>query len=399
MKKILYLTFYFKPDLCAGSFRNSPLLEELARQAEKKNIAIDVFTTLPNRYSTFSQEAQEVEVQGNVKIQRIAIPQHQSGIKDQSFSFKTYYDEVKKRVKHEKYDMVFASSSRLFTAFLGYTIARSRKIPLYLDIRDIFVDTINEVLKNPVIKLGAIPFLKFIEKKTFGYATHINLISAGFKPYFAEYAHATYSYFSNGIDDVFIEENKNAKDLPLKRTKKKIVYAGNIGEGQGLHKVVPQAAKLLGPGHEFHIIGDGGAKKMLVEKIEEEGVDNVILRDPMNRSSLIEEYHQADYLFIHLNDYEAFKKVLPSKIFELAMFNKPLLAGVNGYAREFIQENLPDSVLFFPGNAQELVEKLKKLEESPRPTVDRSAFIDKFNRAAINERMASSILNLLHTKQ
>src|SRR5690606_12791852 len=135
------------------------------------------------------------------------------------------------------------------------------------------------------------------------------------------------------------------------------------------------------------------------EKIEEEGVDNVILRDPMNRSSLIEEYHQADYLFIHLNDYEAFKKVLPSKIYELAMFNKPLLAGVNGYAREFIQENLPDSVLFFPGNAQELVEKLKKLEESPRPTVDRSAFIDKFNRAAINERMASSILNLLHTKQ
>lgn len=395
MKKILYLTFYFKPDLCAGSFRNSPLLEELARQAEAKNVAIHVLTTLPNRYSTFSQEAPAIEEQGNVRIERIAIPQHQSGIKDQSFSFKTYYTEVKKRVKHQHYDMVFASSSRLFTAFLGFTIARSRKIPLYLDIRDIFVDTINEVLKNPVIKLGAIPFLKFIEKQTFGYAQHINLISGGFKRYFSEYRHASYSYFSNGIDDVFIEENKKAESYRPKAGKKKIVYAGNIGEGQGLHKVVPQAAKLLGDSHEFHIIGDGGAKAVLKEKIQVEGVNNVILRDPMNRSSLIEEYHQADYLFLHLNDYEAFKKVLPSKIFELAMFNKPLLAGVNGYAREFIQENLPDSVLFSPGKAEELVEKLKKLEESQRPEVDRTAFVEKYNRAAINKKMAQSILNLL----
>src|SRR5690606_22453286 len=245
------------PDLCAGSFRNSPLLEELARQAAEKNISIHVLTTLPNRYSTFSQEAPAVEEEGNVKIERIAIPQHQSGIKDQSFSFKTYYTEVKKRVKHQHYDMVFASSSRLFTAFLGYSIARSRNIPLYLDIRDIFVDTINEVLKNPVIKVGAIPFLKFIEKKTFGYAKHINLISGGFKPYFSEYQDATSTYFSNGVDDVLIEENKKAQAYSPSQGKKRIVYASNLGAGQGLHTVVPQAAKHLGDNHESHIIGDG----------------------------------------------------------------------------------------------------------------------------------------------
>lgn len=395
MKRILYLTFYYKPDLCAGSFRNSPLVEELARQAAEEDVAIDVFTTLPNRYSTFSQEAQAVETEGNVRVERIAIPQHKSGIKDQSLSFKTYYQEVKSRIKGQQYDMVFASSSRLFTAYLGYTIAKKRKIPLYLDIRDIFVDTINEVLKNPVVKFGAIPVLKLIEKRTFGYAKHINLISAGFKPYFSEYDKAQYSYFSNGIDDVFIEENKRASDFEPSPGKKRIVYAGNIGEGQGLHKVVPQAAKLLGDSHEFHIIGDGGTKELLTKTIAEEQVDNVILRDPMGRDSLIKEYHQADYLFIHLNDYEAFKKVLPSKIFELAMFNKPILAGVNGYARDFIQENLPDSLLFFPGRADELVAKLREMEAEPAQKVDRTAFIEKFNRKAINKKMAASIMDLL----
>ena len=41
MKRIVYLTFYFKPDLSAGSFLNSPLAIELSRQANLEN----AFTT------------------------------------------------------------------------------------------------------------------------------------------------------------------------------------------------------------------------------------------------------------------------------------------------------------------------------------------------------------------
>lgn len=67
MKKILYLSFYFEPDLCAGSFRNSPLARELAKQVESV-ASIDVFTTVPNRYSSFSAEAQQDEHIGNLRI-------------------------------------------------------------------------------------------------------------------------------------------------------------------------------------------------------------------------------------------------------------------------------------------------------------------------------------------
>ena len=56
MKRIVYLTFYFKPDLCAGSFRNSPLAIELSNQANLKNVIIDLYTTLPNRYNTFKSK-------------------------------------------------------------------------------------------------------------------------------------------------------------------------------------------------------------------------------------------------------------------------------------------------------------------------------------------------------
>src|SRR5690606_40077138 len=95
--------------------------------------------------------------------------------------------------------------SRLFTAYLGYKIASKNNKPLYLDIRDIFYDTMEDVLKNSLIRILSLPIIKQIEKRTFSYAKHINLISEGFKPYFQNYNKANFSYFSNGIDQIFIQ--------------------------------------------------------------------------------------------------------------------------------------------------------------------------------------------------
>ena len=83
MKRIVYLTFYFEPDLCDGSFRNTPLAIELAKQAREKDVIVDVYTTLPNRYSTFEQSAPELEELGNLRIHRVSLPVHKSDMLDQ----------------------------------------------------------------------------------------------------------------------------------------------------------------------------------------------------------------------------------------------------------------------------------------------------------------------------
>ena len=54
----------------------------------------------------------------NVRVNRINVPSHNSGILDQIKSFYVYYKEAK-ITKHSKYDLVIATSSRLFTGFLG----------------------------------------------------------------------------------------------------------------------------------------------------------------------------------------------------------------------------------------------------------------------------------------
>ena len=393
MKRIVYLSFYFKPDLCAGSFRNSPLAIELGKQTLDKNVVVDVYTTLPNRYSTFDVGAQEYEEVDNLRIHRIALPAHKSGILDQVFAFWHFYNAVLKLNQSKNVDLVFASSSRLFTAYLGYKLAKKSKAPLYLDIRDIFVDAMNDVFKSKLVKILILPLLKTIEAKTFNYAKHINLISGGFKDYFLQFKSPKYSYFSNGIDEEFISKNRSIQSGKVSNAYKLIVYAGNIGEGQGLHRIIPQAAKLLGNDFKFLIIGDGGAKKQLQAEIKKIGLTNIILNNPVSRDELQSFYDKSDFLFLHLNDYPAFRKVLPSKIFELATFNKPIIAGVAGFSADFIEKEVSHSFVFDPCDAIQLAEYLKNSKLNSN--IDRHEFIDRFRRSKINKLMAESILSYL----
>ena len=392
MKRIVYLTFYYKPDLCAGSFRNSPLAIELSRQANLENAFIDLYTTSPNRYNTFKTEAPKYEEIGNLRLHRISLPSHNSGMIDQVLSFSKYFWTVLKMNRGKKTDLVFASSSRLFTAFLGYRLSKKSKAPLFLDVRDIFVDNMLDVLKPSFFKPLIILILKKIEKKTFNHAEHINLISEGFKEYFSSFRCMNFSFFSNGIDEEFLKV-----DNSLFKTKiidsKLIIYAGNIGEGQGLHKIVPQAAKALGKEFTFLIYGDGGAKIKLQKEIDNLKVKNVILKAPVSRFELKNIYNTADYLFLHLNDYPAFKKVLPSKIFELATYPKTIIAGVSGYSADFIKKEVANSYVFNPCDIHSLVGFLENDKTSSN--FDRELFKAKFSRSAINKELSVNIINYI----
>ena len=69
-----------------------------------------------------------------------------------------------------------------------------------------------------------------------------------------------------------------------------------------------------------------------------------------------------------------------------------MIAGVSGYAQEFIQENIENSIIFKPSNAFDLVDKLQR---SQYKITNRMAFINKFSRDKINEQMSAMIISYL----
>lgn len=385
--RILILTFYHPPDLAAGSFRVAALIRAL--RAAAPAVGIDVITTLPNRYRGFAADAPQHETHDGVSVTRIALPPHASGMADQARAFLAFAREASRLARAQRHDLVFATSSRLMTAALGARLAGRDDVPLYLDLRDIFVDTITEVLGGARGRLLA-PALSALERWTVRRAARVNLISRGFAGWFTtRYPGRAFSYFTNGVDVEVIPpprpERARAAGTPVR-----VLYAGNIGEGQGLHHVLPALARRLAGRAEFRVVGDGGRREPLAAAVA--GMANVTLQPPMSREALRAEYERADVLFLHLNDLRAFHKVLPSKVFEYAATGKPLWAGVAGHAATFITEEVTNAAVFAPCDVEGALEAFGRLELRDRA---RPEFIARHARARIMAEMAADVLSLL----
>lgn len=387
--KILVLSFYYAPDLSAGSFRTTALVNAMLDQLPSE-AHIDVITTLPNRYNSFSSEALEFEVHPQLTINRIALPSHKSGMFDQSKAFIEYAKGVLRLSREKNYDLIFATSSRLMTAILGAYLSRRIGCKLYLDIRDIFVDTIKDVLPKKIAYLIR-PIFSILEWWAVRRALKINLVSEGFFSYFnRRYPQKKYSLFTNGIDLEFIE-NQPRLASSCDSGILSVVYAGNMGEGQGLHTIIPELARRFAGRLEFNLIGDGGRKQQLVSALASAGTTNVHISPPVKRGELIKIYQSADILFLHLNDYDAFRKVLPSKIFEYGALGKPIWAGVGGYAAEFIKKNITNAAVFMPCDVDDAMKSFDFLQMVTQP---RKSFVDNFSRINIMQKMAADVISL-----
>ena len=386
--RVLVVSFYYEPDLSACSFRATALVAAM-RERAPPGTHIDVVTTLPNRYHSYLKEAQEVEFSAGLEIRRIALPTHRSDMTGQSRAFLSFARGALAHVTSRDYDIVVATSSRLMTATLGAWIARRKGALLYLDIRDLFVDNMRELL-TPVLAWPVGKLFSPIESWTMRRADRINLVSRGFESYFrARYGERPFAWFTNGIDEEFLAAAPQAAAPRPRGREATVLYAGNIGQGQALHEVLPQLSAALRGRARFVVIGDGGRRAALERAVA--GSENVELRGPLPRAALLDAYRSADVLFLHLGAQRAFEAVLPSKVFEYAALGKPVLAGVAGYAASFIRDEVANSAVFPPGNVAEAVKAFESLELTDRPRPD---FIGKYARTRIAGAMANDVFAL-----
>lgn len=389
-RRVLLFSFYFRPDLSPGSFRASALADALAARGAD----VEIITSSPNRYASHKVEAPAHEEMPGLSIRRLPVPAHSGGMASQARMYRRFARPAVSLGLRSGADVVAVTTGRMFTATLAAFVARRLKKPLYIDVRDIFVDTIQDVLPRPAFLL-LVPLLRAIERYTFGGATLLNLVSPGFVPYFRErFPGVPFEVRTNGVDDLFLNGLSSAVETqPSHGVPLRIVYAGNVGEGQGLHHILPAAARELGQEAEFVIYGDGGRIQALRDACAAAGASNVVIREPVARRELASIYESADALFVHLNAHRAFLKVLPSKLFEYGATGRPIIAGVSGAAADFMRADLPDAALFAPLDAAGLVSAVRALRKSGAAP-DRASFVEKYARAAISREMAESILSL-----
>ncbi len=390
-KRILFLTFFYPPDLSAGAFRACSLVKVLQRYTGQ-DVQLEVLTTQPNRYSSYVAQVESLEESPGLYVRRVHLPQVREGFIGQAISFWRYARKVSRLVSTEEYDLVVATSSRLMTAVLGAWVAYRRKARLYLDIRDIFVENLSVLFpRSLATPLGW--FFGALERWSLNRADKVNLVSEGFLGYFQpRYPGRQFSVFSNGVDDAFTDCAFGSLLAEAVGQPLQVLYAGNVGDGQGLHLILPDLAERMRGRVHFRVVGAGGRLEALRDEVARRSINNVELLPPVAREQLLQLYGAADVLFLHLNDFPAFKRVLPSKLFEYAATGKPIWAGVSGYAAGFIYREVGNVAVF---NSCDVGGAIQALETLTLGITDRAGFVEIYSRERIMDDMACDILQLL----
>ncbi|UYG06023.1 glycosyltransferase family 4 protein [Halomonas sp. M4R1S46] len=396
--RILLLGFYYPPDISAGAFRCEALVHALARRLPSGS-ELEVITTQPNRFGREGRWRADDDVwsEGNVTITRVEVSGGGRGMASQARAFASYAARVRQLTRDRHFDLVIATSSRLMTAVLGRWVARRCGARLYQDIRDNFVDNLPSVLPHGTGHLLA-PVFGGLERWALARADRINLVSRGFEPYFrSRYPGQRFSWHTNGIDTPFVaalesgvfqqEEASGRCDRPLQ-----VLYAGNLGAGQGMEHILPALAQRLQGRVAFRVIGAGAGREPLRRALAERDVDNVRVLAPVSRVGLLDAYRQADVLFLHLNRLPSLESVLPSKLFEYAATGRPVWAGVSGFAARFVEQEIDNAACFSPCDVDEAVAALGRLEVSSRP---RPTFVARWRRDRIIDEMADEIMALV----
>ncbi len=260
-------------------------------------------------------------------------------------------------------DLIIATSPQFFTALSGKILSKIKKIPWIMEIRDLWPESIIAVgaLKNKSLYR----LLTRMEYSCYDSASKIISVTNSFKTILVKNGvpKSKISVVSNGVNTSLF--SKRDKDLALLKKlglEKKFVvsYIGTIGMSHAISFIVKSAAKIKNDKIVILLIGSGAEKDNVRNQIRYEKVNNVILLDTLPKKEIVNYIASIDVALINLKKSELFKTVIPSKIFENAAMEKPMLLGVDGEARDLI-EQYNAGIYFHPENEKDFIDKLQKM--------------------------------------
>ena len=123
-------------------------------------------------------------------------------------------------------------------------------------------------------------------------------------------------------------------------------------------------------------------------------IEGNIAHDMLLQQAII-KYAIGDFiLFLHLNHSFSFRKVVPCKFFEYSAAGEPIIAGVEGYAAEFLNRDIPDAAMFEILDADALVSAVHSFAQ-PSLETNRDTFIMHYDLGEIIRTLGPDIVAMM----
>lgn len=273
-------------------------------------------------------------------------------------------------IQKKKPDLLVSSSGRLGSLLIALILKKIFRIKYVADYRDIFSINFKELYLKKFLFFKNIifNFIFYLEKISLINATHVNVVSYGILNYFNKKNIDTknWSVIYNGFDDSLINFKLNYGKIKVKRKyhpkKIRIIYAGNIGFGQGLENTILKFSNLDKDKFFFQIYGNGNGKKKLAEIIKFNNIEHIEVLDPLESNEINKILYDADILYFQLNNKQSLNYAIPSKIFDYLFFNKPIFGLTNKQNHEEIKKISKNIFLYSYDNINQIVSDLNNLD-------------------------------------
>ena len=135
----------------------------------------------------------------------------------------------------------------------------------------------------------------------------------------------------------------------------------------GLKMLLNAAAELKKQGDDtirFVLVGDGAVREDLEKEAKDRDLDNVVFAGRRPKQEMPAWIASSDVNLVHLKKTDLFTTVMPSKIFESAGCARPMIIGVEGFAKDFV-EKAEAGIPMEPENSDDLIRVLLKLKSDP----------------------------------
>ena len=364
--KILFLTDNFPPEVNAPATRTF----EHCIEWVKNGAEVTVLTCFPNYpkgkiFKGYKNQLYKVEYLEGIKVIRLwSYMTANEGFIRRILDYVSFAIMAIIAGLFKKADVIVATSPQFFTAVAGGVLGVLKQTSWIFEVRDLWPESIRAVkaMKTQTI----LDWLEKLELLLYRKATKIVVVTDAFKD----------NLIKRGIQAEKIEVIKNGVILDVFKPRAKntaliekygftdkfiVAYMGTHGMAHKLDFLIESAKNILDTSIQLVFIGDGAEKVKLLNIIELNKPKNVTMLDSITKAEVVDFISIIDVALVHLKKADTFKTVIPSKIFENAAMQKPILLGVEGESQTII-EYYTAGLCFEPENESDFISKLMTLK-------------------------------------
>lgn len=376
--RVLFLTHYFPPEGNAPATRVHAFARRWVRRPGRP-LATTVVTCAPNVpdgkvYDGYRNRLSQRESIDGIDVIRVwtwLAPN--AGTTRRILNFVSYMVTATIRSLFvPRPDVVIATSPQFFCGWAGVLVSWLRWTPFILEIRDIWPESILAV--GAMRKGRLVRLLEWLELRMYASANRIVTVGEGYRSQLVAKGVPAerITIITNGIDrERLVPQPPDPALAARYNPDGRFVcsYIGTVGMAAGLDVVVRAAQRLHRAGRRdvrFLVVGDGATREALEAEVTAAGLDDLVTvtgrqpKEAMNGFLSI-----SDCCLVHLRKTDLFQTVLPSKIFEAAALERPIILGVGGFAADLVRE-AECGLCIEPENDAELVAAIDTLRADPR---------------------------------